>query len=640
MLRLIPRNHKVMFSRYLVCVDTESNIAKEDINKYSEHSLKMGVAIYVTLDKQANVIKREVFKFYTEGEFWNWIVDHTLKSKTLIIYGHNLKYDSINLKVLSELQNLDYVIPYPILNNKFIMSCYKQGKQIGVDNLGNPRYKKDYKIKLVDTFNFLQFSLKEIGKRFGIEKLEADFENDTDEKLFKYCTRDTEIVEKFVMSYIQFLVNNNLGSFKDTLASTSYSVYRHAFLKEIWYHDDRNLLAFERASYYGGRTECFYIGKLTKQDYYVYDVKSMYPYIMKHKQLPNKPIEMIDNPPIELLQSYIKKGKYLIAECLIKTDDKLTPYPVRHENNKTDDFPYASTLLFPRGEFRTHLHLPEIQYALSNKHIKQVFKIAIYEQDYLFSEFIDYFYERKSKSTNKVERELSKLTMNSTYGAMAKRHYETTMMDVPDGIFNNDICSINLKIRDDDLGYAIQRNNNKRETYHAWLGKLYRTIADGLTPVVNGNVAIASAITAYARMYLFEMLKACGDNHRFYCDTDSIVTDTRGSDNLAKYVSENLGGLELQLQFNHGVINCPKDYEFGDKVRLKGVSRLSKKIAPNKYEMTRFTSFKDYIRTGKHGTIIIDKQLKRVYNKGVVRSNGFVLLPKVKLVNGGIERIE
>lgn len=649
MLRLISRNHKCLFPRYLVFVDTESNIAKEDINRYSEHSLKLGVAIYVQLDKNANVIKREVFRFYIAYEFWDWVANHTLKQNTLIIYGHNLKYDAINLSLLDELQRLNYTIPYPILNNKFIMSVYR-----------DIRDKKCYKIKLVDTFNFTQFSLKEIGKRFGIEKLEADFLNDNDETLFTYCERDTQIVETFVTSYIKFLVENDLGSFKDTLASTSYSVYRHAFLEEIWSHDDLDLLAFERDSYFGGRTECWYIGKLPKQDYYIYDVRSMYPYIMKHKKLPNKPIGIIENPSIELVKSYIKDDKYVIAECIIRANEKLLPYPVRHDNIKTDEFPYASTLLFPKGEFKTFLHLPELQYAIQHNHIVSFVRIAVYEQSFIFSKFVDYFYDRKSNSTNKVERELSKLTMNSTYGAMAKRHYHTDDMDIPDNVIDLDCISINLKMSSNDLGYAIVKDNNKRQTYHAWLGKLYRVTADGLTPVNNGNVAIAASITAYARMYLFEMLVACGDKHCYYSDTDSILTDRIGSTRLKKYVSDNLGGLELQLQFNGGIINCPKDYEFktitnilpetirirstkikpilnitrrlvkANKVRLKGVSRLSQKIGVNEFSMVRFTSIKDYIRTGKHGTIVLDKKLKRIYNKGIIGNDHFVSSPTMK----------
>ncbi|MCI0563052.1 MAG: hypothetical protein MN733_31630, partial [Nitrososphaera sp.] len=239
-MKLIPPNHKVTFPRRIILVDTESRLGKENLERYSEHTLKLGVAIFVCLDKDADVKRREVFPFHTADEFWDWVLDHTSKNATTYLYGHNLKYDAINLNAMEELDNRGYTIPFPILNHKFIMTAYKD--------------KRTYKIKLVDTANFLMYSLREIGKRFGLEKKDIDFETDDERIMFDYCQRDTEIVEKFVISFIQWLVMNDLGSFKDTIASTSASIYRHSFLCDIWYHNDKDLLKFERLAYYGGRT--------------------------------------------------------------------------------------------------------------------------------------------------------------------------------------------------------------------------------------------------------------------------------------------------------------------------------------------------------------------------------------------------
>ncbi len=630
-MKLIPPNHKVFFPRKLIFVDTESNVKKEDIERYSEHTLKLGVSIFVELDKDAKVIKREVFKFHIADEFWNWMIEHTCKNDTIYIYGHNLKYDAINLNTMEQLNNKGYEIPFPILNHKFIMSAFKPVKK-------NDKVKRTYKIKLVDTANFLMLSLKEIGKRFGIEKTEIDFKTASESKLFEYCLNDTKIVEIFILSYIRFLVANDLGSFKDTLASTSASIYRHSFLESIWYHSDSEVLSFERKAYFGGRTECFFKGDLPANEYVLYDVKSMYPYIMKTKELPFKHLQSIDKPSINLVRKLIQNGKYIIAECLIKTPDEFNPYPVRHLNNDKD-FPYTSTLLFPKGKFLTFLHLPELEYAFAHNHIVKILHIEVYEKAILFDKFIDYFYNIKSNTNDRSEREVSKITMNSLYGWFAKRHYETEKLDIPYN-FEGDVTWYSLKVRDDGLGYVTENNPTNRKTFHAWFGSLYRVEADGLTPVDYGNVALAGAVTAYARMFLFDMLKACGARHRWYCDTDSLVTDREGEKRIKQYIGNDLGQLEIELTFTHGKINCPKDYEFGDKMRLKGVSRLHRKLDNNTYEMLRFTSFKDYMRTGKHGTVTLDKKLKRVYNKGVVKSDGFIMSPTMKFQRRENVRIE
>lgn len=646
-MKRIPANHKVNFPKYLLFVDTESIIAKEDVNTYSEHNLKLGVSIYVRLDRDGNIKQRDVFRFRTAIEFWEYVKDKSLKRQTLTIYGHNLKYDSINLNTMQILNALDYEIPYPILNHKFIMSAYRSD--------GN---KKFYKLKLVDTANFLMMSLAEIGKRFGMEKGTINFGRHTLEQMYTYCEQDTAIVEKFVLSYIQFLIKNDLGSFKDTLASTSSSIYRHKFLKEIWSHQDKNILGFERASFFGGRTECFFKGNLPPAIYRVFDVKSMYPYIMKTMELPYKLLGKINYPSINLIQSYIKQNKYIIIRCIIKTKDSLNPYPVRHMN-EDKDYPYTSTLLFPNGTFECYLHLPEIQYALEHNHIIEIKEMLLYEKAILFDEFINYFYDIKEHTPDKSERELSKITMNSVYGWFAKRHYETKPMNIP-YTFEGDVRFFKMKIRPDGLGYALAKEDDSRRTYHAWFGELYRVTADPLTPVEMGNVALAGAITAYARMYLFEMLQECGERNRFYCDTDSIVCNEQGAKNLQSFVRNELGGLEEQMIISSGTIHCPKDYMFYThyihplfimlvpkeqrqwlwtlpikrKARIKGIGKLSRKIDNNHYEILHFTSMIDYIRTGKHGTIKIDKQLKRIYNKGIVDTDGYIKCPTVHYKKG------
>ena len=77
---------------------------------------------------------------------------------------------------------------------------------------------------------------------------------------------------------------------------------------------------------------------------------------------------------------------------------------------------------------------------------------------------------------------------------------------------------------------------------------------------LNTNIAIASAITAYARMEMANLLKYLVDNDYtiFYKDTDSVVIDRELPDSMVS--SSELGKLKLEFTLNKGIFLAPKVY--------------------------------------------------------------------------------
>ena len=93
-----------------------------------------------------------------------------------------------------------------------------------------------------------------------------------------YCRRDVEICMA-AMKYIDFVDREGLGTLAKTtqdilmLIDTDLCPQKYIFMttpgREI-----------ERCCYYGGRVECWRIGN--SQDFYGYDINSMYPYVMQN----------------------------------------------------------------------------------------------------------------------------------------------------------------------------------------------------------------------------------------------------------------------------------------------------------------------------------------------------------------------
>lgn len=600
-IRRITQLFKVSFPKYFIFFDTESNIISKDVKGLEKHTLKLGVCIFVKLDSKANVVEEIKYYFKNAKEFWNFVLRYTSKDRDLYIVAHNVKYDIINVDFMNELNSRNWSVNYPIMSGAFIMSAYQE---LGKNNDNKKgKKKKQKKITIIDSANFLKTRLAEIGKKLGIEKMAIDFDNCTEEELYKYCENDVIIVYKFIISIIKFIVDRKLGSFKETLASTAFNVWRKSFNElPIYYHNDSDLIKFERKAYKGGRVECFHIGRITDKTYYL-DINSMYPYVMQHYRLPNMPTITPVNLEDNFSSILEMNNTYFIAECLIETDEEFNPYSFKDDSGK---------LLFPKGKFKCHLHDCDLRYAIKNNHLKKIIRIQGYSQNYCLRDYVNYFYPLKAQAENETDRLIIKLFLNSLYGRLGMRHPVTDEIEYgSDELFGK---------------ISIIGDSDNRNVYHIWNGKLYRSHYDYAYPRKNINVAIAGAVTSYSRMLLFNYIKLAGHDNTFYCDTDSLFVNEKGYNNLLPFISKDkLGYLKLENISDDVNIIAPKNYQFGDIVRSKGIP-YEYDYDRGVYSYMRFTSIKDYINSGgEHfGRIQSKKKLSLNYTKGIVTDTGRV----------------
>jgi len=141
-------------------------------------------------------------------------------------------------------------------------------------------------------------------------------------------------------------------------------------------------------------------------------------------------------------------------------------------------------------------------------------------------------------------------------------------------------------------------------------------------------VGIASHVTAYARIYLYKLMKQAGKNNIYYCDTDSLFVNKKGERKLKSYIHETvLGKLKLEKQPHELRIYGLKDYIIDGIATLKGIRKNAEKVGENKYKQEQFESLKTAIRKkhlNKPHVSYIIKTLKREYKKGIVTFSGRV----------------
>lgn len=588
------------FPKEFIFFDVETHI--KTVNEFTkELPLRFGVAIYVKLNKHGEITKRTQYVFHSTLEFIDILRQLVKKNRRILCFAHNVKFDIMALNLPFRLKALGYEFTYPIINGMMFIWRVKL-------NGGS--------VQFLDTANWVQMPLKKLGHEIGLEKLDADFENDSYAKLLEYNIRDVEIIEKFILEWVKFLYTNDLGEFKPTLASQSMTAYRHRFMTtqpEIHMHDD--MLNLEREAYYGGRTEAFFIGDVPEDKIYYVDINSAYPYCMQNFRVPIEPMFYRNDCRMAMLEYHLKNN-YVIAKVQLNT--KQNAYPMRY-NNK---------LMFPIGYPITTLHHDELLYAVEHNHIDRVLEYAVYKADVIFADYINFFYDKKIEATeqnHQLNRLMTKLLMNSLYGKFGQLNRVSKHI----GSMDSMQCGTRA---------VIDHQTGKRFHEIIWYGEVYReeTLGESTFSIP----AIAGAITTYARMLLWDYMQTAGMENVYYCDTDSIITNETGYTRLAQHIHKTkLGALDLELESEDITIYGAKDYQIGTQRKTKGIPKHAEQISEGVWSFDYFIGFKEWRKAGGRGapTIVTKtKRRKSAYDKGRVLASGHV----APLIIDGYEEID
>ncbi|GAI37610.1 unnamed protein product, partial [marine sediment metagenome] len=158
------------------------------------------------------------------------------------------------------------------------------------------------------------------------------------------------------------------------------------------------------------------------------------------------------------------------------------------------------------------------------------------------------------------------------------------------------------------------------------LGEIFELVGYG--ECFNSFPAIAAEVSAYARMYLYKLMKQAGFENVFYCDTDSLIINEVGLCKLENQIdATNLGSLKVVSSSTNVVIRGLKDYSTATKQVIKGIRKNAVEIRDGVYEQEIWPSFKGLLRSGQTDTYTIKKTTKvlyRKYTKGHVSPDGFV----------------
>ena len=501
-------------------------------------------------------------------------------------YVHNLRKFDIYF-ILHALIKVDNVYP-----NKYQFKdniVYRDGDIISI-KISTKINGKTYSIKLVDSLLLLQSSLDKLCKTFNTnvkktyfpytfvnkhnlwyignkpdikyykdviyKSIEEDNENmDECKKMFiitniydkipkenwslknetlSYLGNDLislhNVMEKFITS---IYINYHIHATKSlTISSLSMDIYLKRFYdNNIPLIKQKSIYNNIKQSYYGGITEVY---KPYGKNLLYYDVNSLYPYAA----LNNMPgLNCIYTDNINSNIGDILNNLFGFYFCKIKTNDGYLGLLPHRTNNG---------LIQPLGEFEGWYFSEELKFAYEHGYnIHVVLGYNFDKSENVFDKYFTELYKIKSNSTDKVDRAIAKSMLNNLIGKLGldinkyttkimteeefvsilkTRKYRgvhyldgTTVLASYDTEVSKSICETNdLNYKDILLDFLKSKNSNGKITYKE---EKYNSV----------SIAIASAITAYSRIYMnkikLHILNKGGK--LYYTDTDSIVTDIK-----------------------------------------------------------------------------------------------------------------
>lgn len=603
--RAISGNAKCEHPHNILFFDTET--VTEVVGEEQRLHLQFGVAERLTFNRGHWSRPTETV-FTTRAEFWDLVEANTRQKSKLWVMAHNL--GGFDFNVMGAIQ--------PLLDRgweieKLIVEC----PPFVIDFVRDGAH-----IRLIDSLNYVRASLEQIGHEVGIPKGQDPGPDRPMEERLDYCRNDVRILRTFMLAYMAFVKDNDLGNFAITGASQAMNAWRHRFAPTYAGRDGRTKVKvfptsgpeyedIERRSYFAGRVGAEFIGK-HEGDVVCFDVNSLFPAMMKQHLFPCSLKGKGKSMPIPEARKWLKLGYGLIADVVLNVPDGCDWYPWRGER-----------VTFPVGRFTTTLCTGELQLALRHGHVVRIGAWQRYKMADLFGGYVEFFYSMRQKfKTDDLQlwAYICKLFLNSLYGKFGQKIPQWEEYDGADfprcGPFGEPITHPMMTIND-----VLCRNVG---------GVFERRLPEDRGKARGAFVAIAAHVTSYARMALLHGFQDARRDQVLYYDTDSVFVTTEGRDNLSRagVLDDNeLGLWKLEAEAEGITVHGPKDYVFNGKVKIKGIRKNAIQLGPNVYQQAKFHSFKGSIFHNRMGEMLITdeiKHLSRTYTKGVVTPTGRV----------------
>jgi len=269
-------------------------------------------------------------------------------------------------------------------------------------------------------------------------------------------------------------------------------------------------------------------------------------------------------------------------------------------------------LVFPTGRFKGYYFSEELKYAVSLGY--KVTLINGYEftrDNQVFKEYVKDLYDLK-RTGNTSERIIFKNCLNSLYGRMGRRRQYMNSLIIKDRQSMTKIEQTYVNVKPEPLfeeyvSYTFEKSphpelKNINPTLFNTMEEEFQRGVEG----VIGNIAIAAAISAYARIEI-DKYKRLNNITCYYTDNDSVVTDKPMP---AEHLGEEIGKMKNVLADSDYTIAKDSEYFIEEGVFIRDKVYSLKTFKGE--NITKFSGLSQFYITDK-----IRDSLFAIVNKSV-----------------------
>lgn len=464
--------------------------------------------------------KPESFLYGTDiNTFMDWC-----REENRVVYFHNLKFDA-QFIIYWLFQN-GFTYSNEKTDNTFNCLISRKGDFYSVEVIYKKKNKKYEKVTFLDSHKKLPFKVSRIAEAFKlpIMKGEIDYKKDrpsgyipTPQEI-EYLRNDVTIMSlALAIQFGQGLTRMTVGSdalneFKTLFGKQKFKTVFPRLPVEV---DNRIRLAYRGGfTYVNDR----FAGKDIKSGL-VFDVNSMYPWVLYEKMLPY-------SRPMYFIGQYEEDEFYPLYIQTIRCTFELKKGKIPTIQKKGD-------LRFGGTEYIIASGLQSVDLTLTNVDMELFFEnYEVLSCEYidgwkfkgvsgLFTQYIEKWMKIKETSTGAM-RELAKLMLNSLYGKFASNPEVTGMVPY---------------LEDDVVHYDIGETDFREPVY----------------------TALSVFVTAYARHEIISRAQSLKDRF-LYADTDSLhIAGTHLPKELDVHESR-LGAWKFEGEFVRARYLRPKTY--------------------------------------------------------------------------------
>jgi len=390
-----------------------------------------------------------------------------------------------------------------------------------------------------DSFRIFPISLDKLCKNFGIpgkfSKYNQEFNNLDYFKNNKSLTEFKEYSIQDSVALLNCLIKAQqiyLDKFKvDITSIVSTSTLSLKIFRQHFQNMDIPILnnytdKWIRQSYFGGATD-YYKPYGEKLKYY--DINSLYPHAML------KPMPLVRGAFSKNIDLNNFFG-FCLAEITCPINIKVPLLPLRSVTGE---------VIYPTGTFKGIYFSEELKAVERYGYIIKPLNGWSFSKEYVFNDYVNHFYSIK-KNSDGPQRFIAKMHLNQLYGYFGRSTdlIETKIVDNKDldQYFMSRIVQNYIPVGDKCI--LLMSANPNRDLIKS-LNKDFRgeINLENKFKEVKSNVAIASAVTSYARieMMKYKTLKDC---NIYYSDTDSIFIDGNLPDSM---IGSELGQMKDEL---------------------------------------------------------------------------------------------